>query len=114
MAGVCHYPNGGSKWNPIEHWLFSHISMNWAGKPLRSFELMCAYIEGTTTSKGLTVRANLVRGSNELGERITEEEFWQLHLQRHSLCSQWNYTLRPRSLREVEARARAQLDVDHR
>jgi hypothetical protein len=104
---VCHYPNGCSKWNPIEHRLFSHISMNWAGKPLRSFELMCAYIEGTTTSTGLTVRADLVRGGNELGERVSNEEMKQLRLQYHSLCPQWNYTLRPRPLRQVEARWRA-------
>ncbi len=66
---LCYYPNGCSKWNPIEHRIFSHISMKCAGKPLRMFELMCAYIEGTTTSTGLTVKANLVRGGNDQNRR---------------------------------------------
>jgi Rhodopirellula transposase DDE domain len=58
---VCHYPPGCSKWNPIEHRLFSHISMNWAGVPLRTFETMMKYIEGTVTRTGLRVKAILKR-----------------------------------------------------
>jgi hypothetical protein len=92
---VCHYPSGCSKWNPIEHRLFSHISLNWAGKPLRSFELMTSYIADTTTRTGLTVTAALKRGGNELGERVTDDEMRRLRLTPHSVCPQWNYTLQP-------------------
>jgi Rhodopirellula transposase. len=92
---VCHYPTGCSKWNPIEHRLFSHISMNWAGKPLRSFELMVDYIAGTTTRSGLTVTGVLKRGGNETGERVTDEEMKRLRIKPHPVCPQWNYTLQP-------------------
>ena len=64
---VCHYPTGCSKWNPIEHRLFSHISLNWAGVPLRTFETVVSYIAGTTTTTGLRVKAVLKRG----GKRTT-------------------------------------------
>jgi hypothetical protein len=60
---VCHYPPGCSKWNPIEHRLFSYISLNWAGRPLRTLEIMLGYIRGTTTATGLSVKAFLQRGS---------------------------------------------------
>ena len=93
---VCHYPTGCSKWNPIEHRLFSHISLNWAGVPLRSFETVTQYIEGTETATGLTVKAVLKRGANEIGERVTNEEMRTLCLQPHAVCPMWNYTLRPR------------------
>jgi hypothetical protein len=94
---VCHYPSGCSKWNPIEHRLFSHISLNWAGRPLRSFELMTRYIADTTTRTGLTVTATLKRGGNELGERVTDDEMQRLKLTPHRVCPQWNYTLQPRT-----------------
>lgn len=94
---VCHYPSGCSKWNPIEHRLFSHISLNWAGKPLRSFELMTSYIADTTTRTGLTVTAVLKRGGNELSERVSDDEMRRLRLTPHSVCPQWNYTLQPRN-----------------
>jgi hypothetical protein len=96
---VCHYPTGCSKWNPIEHRLFSHISINWAGKPLRSFESMRDYIAGTTTRTGLRVEAVLKRGGNEIGERVCDAQMRRLRLDPHSLCPQWNYTLRPRPIR---------------
>jgi hypothetical protein len=94
---VCHYPSGCSKWNPIEHRLFSHISLNWAGKPLYSFETAVRYIRGTSTCTGLTVDAVLRRGSYETGERVTDEAMKELRLQHHAICSPWNYTIRPRS-----------------
>lgn len=93
---VCHYPPGCSKWNPIEHRLFSFISMNWAGKPLRSFELMKSCIASTGTRTGLTVTARLHRGAYETGERVTNEEMGQLQIQQDAVCPQWNYTLQPR------------------
>jgi hypothetical protein len=64
---VCHYPTGCSKWNPIEHRLFGPISLNWAGKPLRTFEIMLAYLRGTTTKTGLKVSADLLEGEFKTG-----------------------------------------------
>ena len=96
---VCHYPTGCSKWNPIEHRLFSHIShisLNWAGVPLRSFETLLRYIAGTVTAAGLRVTAILKRGGNETGERVSVEEMKALRLTPHAICPAWNYTLRPR------------------
>jgi hypothetical protein len=94
---VCHYPTGCSKWNPIEHRLFSFISINWAGVPLRSFDLVHRLIAGTTTTAGLSVTARLKRGGNERGETVSDEAMEQLLLTRHNLCPEWNYTLSPRS-----------------
>lgn len=94
---VCHYPTGCSKWNPIEHRLFSHISLNWAGVPLRSFETVIRYIEGTETVTGLRVKAVLKRGGNETGERVSDEEMRRLHIQPHAVSPTCNYTPHPRS-----------------
>ena len=93
---VCHYPTGCSKWNPIEHRLFSHISLNWAGVPLRTFATALGYINGTTTTTGLRVTGVLKRGGNETGERVSEAEMRSLRLIRHTVCPQWSYTLQPR------------------
>lgn len=93
---VCHYPTGASKWNPIEHRLFSYISLNWAGKPLRSFETMLGYIRGTTTEAGLKVRAFLVDRVYEKGIKVSNQEMKALNLQRRRVCPTWNYVIRPR------------------
>jgi hypothetical protein len=93
---VCHYPTGASKWNPIEHRLFSYISLNWAGKPLRSFETMLGYIRGTTTEAGLKVRAFLVDRVYEKGIKVSIREMKALNLQRRRVCPTWNYVIRPR------------------
>jgi hypothetical protein len=93
---VCHYPPGCSKWNPIEHRLFSHISINWTGVPLRSFETMIQYIEGTQTGKGLHVKAYLKRGANETGERVSNEDMATLKITPHDACPAWSYTIHPR------------------
>jgi hypothetical protein len=93
---VCHYPTGTSKWNPIEHRLFSYISINWAGKPLRSFETMLGYIRGTTTTAGLKVRAFLMDQVYEKGIKVSDKEMKALNLQRHRVCPNWNYMLKPR------------------
>jgi hypothetical protein len=93
---VCHYPTGCSKWNPVEHRLFGPISVNWAGEPLRTFEGMVALIRGTTTTTGLTVRAERLRGEYPKGETLTDKEMKQLSLERHAICPRWNYTIRPR------------------
>jgi hypothetical protein len=93
---VCHYPTGCSKWNPIEHRLFSHISINWAGQPLRTWDILLAYLRGTTTATGLTVSASLLDGDYPKGQTVSNAEMAQLNLDRHSVCPNWNYTLRPR------------------
>jgi hypothetical protein len=93
---VCHYPTGASKWNPIEHRLFSQISKTWAGCPLRSFELVQQYIADTTTQTGLRVRAYLVTTTYEKGVKVTDEELATLNIHTHTICPQWNYTIYPR------------------
>lgn len=93
---VCHYPTGCSKYNPIERRLFSHISMNWSGKPLVSLELMLGYIRGTTTQTGLTVQAFHMDETFALGERVSKNALGQLALQPHQKCPDWNYTISPR------------------
>lgn len=95
---VCHYPTGHSKWNPIEHRLFSHISINWAGKPLRSFEIMLAYIRGTTTETGLKVKAFLVEQVYQKGIKVSDKEMRQLNLQKRRVCPKWNYVIKPRGI----------------
>ncbi len=92
---ICHYPTGCSKWNPIEHQLFSQISVNWAGEPLRSFELMQGYIAGTTTERGLSVRAELLRGVYAKGRKISDAEMGSLNLEVGVVCPKWNYTICP-------------------
>jgi len=94
---VCHYPTGCSKWNPIEHRLFSQISCNWAGVPLRTWDTLLAFIRGTTTRSGLTVRAVLERGEYPTGQKITDAQMDALRIERHAVCPQWNYTIRPRT-----------------
>jgi len=93
---VCHYPTGCSKWNPIEHRLFSQISLNWAGKPLRTWETMLGHIRATTTTTGLTVDARLLDGAFPTGQTVADAEMDALSLDRHDVCPIWNYTLRPR------------------
>ena len=95
---VCHYPTGASKWNPIEHRLFGPISLNWAGKPLETFEFMLACIRGTDTDTGLQVNAFLVEKVYEKGIKIAEEVMQALHIEWHSICPQWNYTIKPRQV----------------
>jgi hypothetical protein len=93
---VSHYPPGCSKWNPVEYRLFSHISMNWAGKPLQSLQVMLAFIRGTTTTAGLTVEAQLDEGIYRKGRKATERQLRELALSTHEVCPRWNYTLTPR------------------
>lgn len=93
---VCHYPTGASKWNPIEHRLFSEISKTWAGCPLRSFELVLHYIRDTKTQTGLKVRAHLVSETYCTGVKVAQVEMQLLNIEHHEVCPQWNYTIRPR------------------
>jgi hypothetical protein len=95
---VCHYPTGTSKWNPIEHRLFGPISINWAAKPLRSFESMSALIANTTTMTGLQVQSFLVEQVYQKGLKVSDEAMQVLNLERHSTCPNWNYTIHSRLL----------------
>ena len=92
---VCHYPTGNSKYNPIEYRLFSQISLNWAGKPLRSFETMLNYIRGTTTDTGLTVRAFMVNRPFETKRKVSKDERMSINLIRRPICPIWNYMIEP-------------------
>jgi hypothetical protein len=94
---VCHYPTGTSKWNPIEHRVFSEISKTWAGCPLRSFDDILHYICDTKTATGLKVQAHLVTETYEKGVKVPDEEMDALSIQSHDVCPQWNYTIYPRS-----------------
>jgi hypothetical protein len=94
---VCHYPPGCSKWNAIEHRLFSRISINWAGRPLKSLELMLGYIRGTTTSTGLKVKTYLDENIYRKKAKVSREELERLDLRHHKTRPEWNYTIRPRS-----------------
>jgi hypothetical protein len=93
---VCHYPTGASKWNPIEHRLFSEISKTWAGCPLRSFEAVVDYIQDTRTHTGLRVNAHLVATFYAPGGKVPPAVMATLNIQAHEVCPQWNYTIRPR------------------
>jgi hypothetical protein len=95
-ATVCHYPPGCSKWNPVEHRLFSQISSNWSGKPLRTLGVMLGYIRGTTTTTGLTVKACLDEGIYKKGQKVAREDMEKLNLEAHTVCSGLNYTIKPR------------------
>lgn len=94
---VLHYPPGTSKWNPIEHRLFSQISNNWAGKALTSYETILKYIRTTTTTTGLRVSAHFMRKKYEAGIRIPDSRMRELDLTRHHTLPDWNYTLSPRT-----------------
>jgi DDE family transposase len=92
---VCHLPPGTSKWNQIEHRLFSHISMNWRGRPLESHETVVQLIAATTTRTGLAVQAELDDRAYPKGIKISDEQMAALPLSRHDFHGDWNYTLRP-------------------
>lgn len=92
---VCHYPTGASKWNPTDHRLFSYISMNWAGVPLRSYDLMLNYIRNTTTRRGLKVDAILNEKKYEKGIKISNKQIKQINLEKNDALPQWNYTITP-------------------
>ncbi|MCX9073866.1 MAG: ISAzo13 family transposase [Candidatus Methanoperedens sp.] len=93
---VCHYPPGTSKWNKIEHCMFSYITMNWKGKPLVSYETIIKLISGTKTKKGLTVASRLDEKEYTKGVKILDEEMEKLQIEYHSLHPKWNYSISPK------------------
>jgi hypothetical protein len=92
---VCHYPSGTSKWNKIEHKMFSYISQNWQGEPLRSYEIVIGFIEGTRTKTGLSVTAELDTGTYALHKRPTDEQMASINLHPHEFHPEWNYSIHP-------------------
>jgi hypothetical protein len=95
---VCHYFPGASKWNPIDHRLFSEISKNWEGRPLDSYETILNYIHTTTTSSGLQVNASLLPKSYPKGEAIPDQKMKQFVLTSHKTAPGWNYALTPATM----------------
>jgi len=95
-VNVSHFPPGTSKWNKIEHRLFSFITINWRGRPLRSYETVVNLIGNTTTRAGLIVRAALDRGSYPIGQRVSESDMRLLKIKRDAFHGDWNYSLLPR------------------
>jgi transposase len=94
---VCHFPPGTSKWNKIEHRLFSHISMNWRGRVLESREVVVNLIAGTKTRTGLTVQAELDHDTYQKGIKVTDREMKQLPIVKHEFHGDWNYTIKKSS-----------------
>ena len=92
---VCHFPPGTSKWNKVEHRLFSFISSNWRGEPLLDYETVIKLIAKTTTAKGLTVTCRLDRRKYPTGRKVTKEEMQQLNLRRQKFHGEWNYVIKP-------------------
>jgi hypothetical protein len=92
---VCHFPPGTSKWNKVEHRLFSFISSNWRGEPLRDYETVVRLIAGTTTAKGLKVTCRLDHRKYPVGRKITDEEFAHVNLKPDKFHGEWNYTIHP-------------------
>ena len=92
---VRHFPPGTSKWNKIEHRLFSYISINWRGKPLISREMVVNLIASTTTSTGLTVRAVLDENEYEKGKEVSEDDFAAIMIRGEDFHPEWNYTISP-------------------
>ncbi len=94
---VSHFPPGTSKWNKVEHRLFSFITMNWRGRPLRTYETVINLIGNTTTRAGLVVRANLDRRHYPIGKKVSPKEMRLLKIERNRFHGDWNYTIHPRA-----------------
>jgi len=96
-ANSSHYPPGASKWNPIEHRLFSEISKNWAGQPLSDMDTMLNFIRTTKTATGLVVSAYVIPDNYDTGVKISDQQMRQINLIKHDTLGLWNYSVRPNS-----------------
>jgi hypothetical protein len=94
---VCHLPPGTSKWNKIEHRLFSFITGNWRGKPLVSHQVIVQLIAATTTKTGLKVRCQLDGNTYPAGSKVSNAEIDAVSLTRHDFHGEWNYTVSPKA-----------------
>ena len=92
---VCHFPPGTSKWNKIQHRMFSHISMNWRGKPLISHEVIVNLMAATTTRTGLKIEAEIDTNTYPKGIQVADDELERVHLERADVHGEWNYTIQP-------------------
>jgi hypothetical protein len=101
-VAVSHFPPGTSKWNKIEHRLFSFITQNWRGKPLVNHEVIVSLIASTSTETGLTVRAQLDTAKYPKGKKVSDEELAGIDLRPDSFHGDWNYTLFPRGKKESD------------
>jgi hypothetical protein len=100
---VCHFPPGTSKWNKVEHRLFSFISSNWRGEPLRDYETIVKLIARTTTAKGLQVICRLDRRKYATGRQISDEEMESINLERNRFHGDWNYVIKPHRTRATRS-----------
>lgn len=92
---VCHYPPGSSKWNPIEHRMFSFISNNWAAQPLLDYETVLKFIRTTKTSTGLKIRAILIKKQYRKGVKVSDKQMQQINMKRYTQRPNWNYSISP-------------------
>ncbi len=98
---ICHFPPGTSKRNKIEHRLFSFISSNWRGEPLRDYETIVNLISKTTTAKGLKATCRLDRRKYPTGRKVSNQEMKRVNMERNKFHGEWNYLIRPNSLTGV-------------
>ena len=98
---VCHFPPGTSKWNKVEHRLFSFISSNWRGEPLRDYQTVVRLIAGTTTAKGLKVTCRLDHRKYPVGRKVTDEEMAAVNLTPQKFHGEWNYVIRPKGISQL-------------
>ena len=92
---VCHFPPGTSKWNKIEHRLFSHITMNWRGIPLENFETIVQLIGAVKTNGGLKVKSQLDLNEYEKAKVVTDDKLNAIRIKKHKFHPEWNYTIKP-------------------
>ena len=92
---ICHYPPGSSKWNHIEHRMFSFISNNWAAQPLLDYETVLKFIRTTKTSTGLKIRASLINKIYDKGKKVSDQQMRQIVLKRYTQRPNWNYSISP-------------------
>jgi Rhodopirellula transposase DDE domain len=92
---VCHFPPGTSKWNKIEHRLFCHVTRNWRGEPLETYEIVVNLIGSTTTETGLKVYAELDTSKYEKGRKVSDEELAKVNIKQSRFHGEWNYVIRP-------------------
>ena len=96
---VCHFPPGTSKWNKVEHRLFSFITSNWRGEPLLDYETIVNLIAHTTTAKGLKVTCRLDRRKYPTGRKVSDDEMMLINVERNKFHGEWNYTIKPKTIR---------------
>jgi len=92
---TCHYPPGTSKWNKIEHRMFSFVSLNWQGKPLVTYDTVVNLIGGTHTIAGLRIKARLDKRQYDLGQKVSDADMKQIRIRHHKKHPTWNYTIIP-------------------